>query len=252
MKFSIFFFIFIVITFLGCFGFNPVNSNSRPIKHELWNDLVTKYVDDKGWVNYQGFIKDSLLLNKYLQIVKSNHPNQKNWSNHEQLAYWINAYNAFTIQLIIRNYPVKSIKDIAGSIPFINSPWDLKFIKIEGETYDLNNIEHNIIRKQFDEPRIHFALVCAAKSCPSLLNEAYTAQRLNEQLSTQAKKFIQHTEKNIITQHEVKLSRIFSWYKGDFTHQTSLIGFLNLYAEIKINPEAKITYLDYNWQLNEQ
>ena len=246
MKNLIFIF-WLSISLSSCFAIDKIESESKPIDHSIWNNLLNKHVDEKGLVNYRGFIADSLLLNEYLSLVSVNHPNDKNWETNEQLAYWINAYNAFTVRLIIRNYPTKSIKEIAGEIPFINSSWDIKFIKIENQVYDLNNIEHGIIREHFEEPKIHFALVCAAAACPSLRNEAYMPEKLQNQLTEQAKIFI-----NKISANKLELSKIFMWYKGDFTHQTSLIEFLNLYSEIKIEEKASIDYLDYNWTLNEQ
>jgi hypothetical protein len=251
MKNLIFIFC-LTISLSSCFAIDKIESESKPIDHSIWNNLLNKHVDEKGLVNYRGFIADSLLLNKYLSLVSDNHPNDKNWQANEQLAYWINAYNAFTIRLIIRNYPTKSIKDIAGAIPFINSSWDIKFINIETQIYDLNNIEHGIIREHFNEPKIHFALVCAAVACPSLRNEAYLPEKLQPQLTEQAKKFINNPEKNKISANELELSKIFMWYKGDFTHQTSLIDFINLYSETKAENKASIKYLDYNWSLNEQ
>jgi hypothetical protein len=169
------------------------------------------------------------------------------------LAYWINAYNAFTIQLILRNYPLASIKDIAGNIPFVNTAWDLSFINIEGHQYDLNDIEHGIIRPNFDEPRIHFALVCAALSCPSLRNEAYTAQKLNSQLDEQARTFFNNPSKNEISSNSIQVSKLLDWYEGDFTKNgNSLIDYVNKYTSTTIAPDAKVTYKDYNWSLNEQ
>ena len=117
------------------------------------------HVDDEGWVNYNGFIQDSLKLDNYLTLISNNHPNNKNWSKEERFAYWINAYNAFTVKLIVDNYPTESIKDVKSGLPFVNSVWDIKFINIEGNEYDLNNIEHGIIRPKFNDPRAHFAAV---------------------------------------------------------------------------------------------
>ncbi|MCP9747876.1 DUF547 domain-containing protein, partial [Lacihabitans sp. CS3-21] len=170
-----------------------------------------------------------------------------------KLAYWINAYNAFTIQLILDNSEndLKSIKDIGDKIkiPFVNTPWDVKFINIGGKKMDLNNIEHGIIRKQFKEPRIHFALVCAAKSCPPLRNEAFTAERLNEQLNNQAEKFINDTSKNKISKSSASISKIFDWYGMDFK-PTSIIDILNKYSKTKLDSKAKISYATYDWSLN--
>jgi len=226
-------------------------SNSKPINHEIWNTLTKTHVSESGQVNYKGFLEDSLTLNRYLDLLSQNHPNKKNWSRDEQLAYWINAYNAFTVKLVVDNYPVKSIKDIKKGVPFVNSVWDIKFIEIENATYDLNNIEHGIVRKQFDDPRIHAALNCASISCPILKNEAFTAERLEEQLEEQMKYFINNPVKNKITSNELQLSKIMKWYKGDFTKKEKLIDFLNRYSEVQIGTNVKIEYLDYNWNLNE-
>ena len=108
------------------------------------------------------------------------------------MAYWINAYNAYTIRLILNHYPVKSIKDIGSSIqiPFVTTPWADKFFSIGGEKMSLDNIEHGTLRKKYDDPRIHFALVCAAMSCPRLRNEAYAAARLDAQLDDQGRDFL--------------------------------------------------------------
>ena len=226
-------------------------SNSKPITHEIWNTLTKTHVSESGQVNYKGFQKDSVTLNKYIDLLSQNHPNKKNWSKNEQLAYWINAYNAFTVKLIIDNYPTKSIKDVKGGVPFINSVWDIKFIEIEGATYDLNNIEHGIVRKQFDDPRIHAALNCASISCPKLRNEAFTPERLESQMEDQMKYFINNPVKNKITSDDIQLSKLMKWYKGDFTKKGKLIDYLNKYSEVKINKDAKISHLDYDWNLNE-
>lgn len=229
------------------------NSDSSPIDHSSWNILLQKHVDINGMVNYNGFIADSTSLNNYLSTISSNHPNENNWSQDETLAYWINAYNAFTIQLIIRHYPIHSIKDVAGIIPFVNSPWDLKFIEIEGHKYDLNNIEHGIIRSNFDEPRIHFALVCAAISCPILLNEAYTSESLDSQLNKQAHAFFNTPSKNQISQNSIQISKLLKWYEGDFNENgKTIVDYINTYVDMKINPNATVSYLDYNWNLNKQ
>lgn len=233
-------------------GHTPV-SESRPVTHEKFTALLKKHVDSNGMTDYKGFIADSTALNEYLAVLESHHPNEKNWSADERLAYWINAYNAFTIRLIIRNYPVESIKDLGGSIYRVNTTWDIKFIEIEGEKYHLNNIEHSIIRKEWDEPRIHFALVCAARSCPKLRNEAFEAAALEAQLEDQTVHFFNSTLRNDISPDTPKVSKLMKWYSGDFKgHAESITAYINRYSEVKINPGAKLDYLDYDWSLNEQ
>ncbi len=219
--------------------------------HQQWDKLLKKHVNASGLVNYKGFQKDKAELDAYLKTLSDNAP-QSNWSTSEQKAYWINAYNAFTVSLILQHYPVKSIKDIAGNIYKINTPWDIRFINIGGKKYDLNNIEHGILRKKFDDPRIHFALVCASISCPRLRNEAYTAAKLGAQLEDAGKEFLNDKSKNNITAGRAELSKYFSWYKGDFTKNGSLADFINKYSQTKINGDTHINSLDYNWSLNEQ
>jgi len=218
--------------------------------HQIFNDLLNKYVTEEGKVNYNGFVSDSLEFNKYLNLLALNHPNDT-WTDDQIKAYWINAYNAYTIQLIIRNYPVKTIKDLGGSIYKVNTPWDIKFIHIGEETYDLNNIEHGILRSDYEEPRIHFAVNCASVSCPRLRNEAYVATKLDAQLDDQARKFINYDAKNDITAEKAEVSKIFTWFGGDFKKNGSVKDFINQYADIQIPEEVKLTFQEYNWNLNE-
>jgi len=223
--------------------------------HGLFDALLKKHVSTTGEVNYKSFMKDTVALNQYLNLLSSSPPNEKTWTRQEQMAYWINAYNAFTIKLITKYYPIKSIKDIGSKIqiPFVNTPWDIKFIVIGKEKLDLNNIEHSKLRKQFDEPRIHMALVCASKSCPILLNEAFAANKLEEQLSRQSRAFLADPFRNKITADNPQLSMIFNWYAMDFNKKGSSVRvFVNLYSKVKIKPDAKISHLEYDWGLNEQ
>ncbi len=228
-----------------------VPSSSQPIAHALFDSLLRAHVSPEGWVDYQGFIRDSSRLNAYLDLLSSNHPNDEHWSEAEQLVYWINAYNAFTIKLIVDHYPVESIKDIKRGIPFVNTVWDLKFIRIEDALYDLNNIEHGIIRTKFDEPRIHFAVNCASYSCPKLLNAAYTAESLDAQLEAAARAFINDPRRNRIAQDRLQLSRILSWYRADFKAWDSITDLVRQYSDQPIGPNPEVEYLEYDWRLNE-
>lgn len=228
------------------------NTNSSPINHERWDQLVKKHVKDDGFVDYKGFIRDSVELNRYLDQISAVHPNDKSWSRNEQMAYWINAYNAFTIKLIVQNYPVASIKDIKKGIAFVNSVWDIKFIQIQGFTYDLNNIEHNILRPVFKDARVHAAVNCASFSCPRLRQEAYTAENLDSQLDDAMKKFLADPLRNNITAEKAEISEIFKWFKGDFDRDAgSLIAYLNKFSAQKISEKTELKHLDYNWALNE-
>lgn len=213
------------------------------VSHDIWNELLQKHVSDQGNVNYKGIRADKTRFNTYLKSL-SETPPQDSWSKDETLAYWMNVYNAFTVKLILDNYPIESIKDIDG-------PWNHRFIKIGDKWYTLNDVEHRIIRKM-DEPRIHFALVCAAVSCPILYNKAFTAKDLEADLVLLTKGFLNDTSKNELSENSIKLSKIFKWYGGDFkTNGSSLIDFLNQYSNTTISDKAKKSFKDYNWKLNE-
>ncbi len=235
----------------SCSAIEAPTSTASPVSHATWDKLLKKHVNGSGFVDYGGFKKDQAALKMYLNLLEKNAP-AKSWSNDEKLAYWINAYNAFTVQLILDNADkgITSIKDIGSKIkvPFVNTPWDVKFITIGGKKMDLNNIEHGIIRKEFNEPRIHFALVCAAKSCPPLRNEAFVANRLEKQLQEQGVKFMNDTSKNKITPKSAQITKILDWYGGDF--KKSKADIINDYSKVKVSKDATITYMDYNWSLN--
>ena len=251
MKLSVFVFS-AVILFTSCFSGIP-KGNNKAITHEEWTGLLQKHVNKAGFVDYKGFIKDSVKLNSYLIKLSANAP-ANSWSRDEKFAYWINAYNAYTVKLITSNYPVKSIKELGAANPiiFINTAWDKKFFSIENKSMTLNTIEFKIIKKQFRDPRSHFAINCASISCPKLLDVAYEAKTLNAQLDQQGKAFLADTDKNKVSASNPKLSSIFKWYSGDFEKGQTKIEFINKYASPKLNANAKIDYLDYNWNLNEQ
>lgn len=238
-------------TLPSCRTISGLETDSKPFTHEQWTALLQKHVNGDGWVNYEGFIQDSIVLNNYLKLIETNYPNEKTWRRDEILAYWINAYNAYTVQIVIRNYPVASIKDIQPGLAFVNSVWDIKFITIEGEQLDLNNIEHNILRKM-NEPRIHFAVNCASYSCPKLLNTAYEAATIDNQLNQQAIDFINDPKRNVITPETATVSSIFNWFTGDFTKEGSLKDFLNKYSKVPISENTGINFMEYNWNLNKQ
>ncbi len=235
---------FVGVSCLSCDTAIAKEHTSNIPSHQLWDELVSTHVSESGKVDYKAFINNKDKLEQYLSLLKSSHPD-KQWTKDEQMAYWINAYNAFTIKLILNNWPVNNIKNIGNE-----SPWDIEFIKIEDQTYNLNAIEHKILRKKFNDPRIHFAVNCASVSCPKLLNEAYNANKLDQQLTSRAKDFINKTSKNIIKENKIIISNIFKWYKEDFIQKGTLIDYINQYSNIQINKNAKIEYKPYNWSLN--
>jgi len=224
------------------------NQNSGPevstFDHSSWNALLQANVSKAGNVNYKGMKKSQAKLDAYLNELSSTTIDEKLWSKDEQLAFWINVYNAFTVKLIVNNYPTKSINSIT-------KPWHTKFFKVGGVKMNLSHVENEILRKKFNEPRIHFAIVCASYSCPKLSNKAFTAANSQSQLATLTKGFINDPKRNKITANKIQLSEIFNWYKSDFTKKSTLIAYLNQYLTVKIKADAKISFLPYNWNLNE-
>ena len=237
----------VVLLILTVFASTNVEVNAARINNDSWSELLQKYVDNKGNVNYKGMKKELPKLISYLDQFKTISPDG-NWSKNEKLAYWINLYNASTVYLVATNYPVKSIKRINTGMP-----WSKKFVKSGSKTYTLNDIEHKIIRPKFNDPRIHAALNCAAKSCPKLLNTAYKAETLDKQLDAQTISWINDSEKNIISPSKLKLSKLFDWYKSDFDVAGGVVKFVSKYnqSKVTINSKAKIVYLEYDWSLNE-
>ncbi len=219
----------------------PVNATSDVPDHGLWNDLLTTHVSATGRVDYRALKAAEGRVDEYLATLKQ-YPPKPSWSRNETMAYWINAYNAFTVRLILKNYPTTSIKRIDGG-----NPWDTKWIALAGGTYSLNQIENDILRRQYGDARIHFAVNCAALSCPPLHNRAFTAKNLNTTLAQLTRKFINNKAFNQLGEREVRVSPIFDWYKSDFGN---LIGFLAQYTDAPIAEDANIQYNEYDWGLN--
>lgn len=211
-----------------------------------FDTLLKKHVNTKGSVNYKGFKQDETQLKAYLNELAVTKP-QKSWTAAKTKAFWVNAYNAYTIQLILDNYPLKSIMNIKKNG---KDAWSIPFAKVGGKTYTLNQIEHEILRKKYNDPKIHVAVNCASKSCPKLANYAFTEENYDTKTTALMKSFINDSSRNKISENRLQLSKIFEWFKGDFTKKGDLIDFLNQYSSVKINKKATIGYLEYNWSLN--
>lgn len=214
----------------------------QQLDHSKWDVLLKKHVDDKGNVDYKSFTEDIKSLRNYLEYLAKNPPKDK-WPKAEKLAYYINLYNAATVNLILDNYPTKSIKDI-------KNPWGKEIVQMGGKKISLGDLEHKILRRM-EEPRIHFAINCASYSCPKLWNTAFTASNHEDLLEQTAIYFINDPKKNVLTKEKANLSEIFNWYKMDFTQNGSLIDYLNQYTNVKLTSNTKISYLKYNWELND-
>lgn len=217
-------------------------SNQAHSDHGKWDDLLKQYVDGDGNVNYASFKKNEAKLDDYLRDLSQNVPSISS-SKDEKLAFYINLYNAATVKLIVDHYPVKSIKDIPGR-------WKKKWIALGDKLVSLNYIEHQVLRKM-DEPRIHFAINCASYSCPKLLNMAFTAQSMERLLSKTAIDFVNDKKRNRFENGKAHLSKIFKWYKGDFTENAALLEYINTYLDNPTHKDTDVEYLDYDWSLND-
>lgn len=213
----------------------------KVFSHTTFDGLLKKYVSASGTVNYAGFKADRAALDKYIATLKAQGV-ESSWSRNEKLAYYINAYNAYTIQLILNNYPTSSIMKINNG-----KAWDLQVVNLGGKIMSLNHLENKIIRPVFKEPRIHFAVNCAAVSCPKLMNGAFMPNQLNNQLERQTKAFINNTKENQITSDALKLSQIFEWYATDFG---DIHNYINKYSATKASANAEVSYNTYKWELN--
>ncbi|MES9957264.1 MAG: DUF547 domain-containing protein [Sedimenticola sp.] len=241
--------------------------------HEAWDRLLKSHVHwnahgTASMVDYQGMQRERKQLNGYLESLSTvNRDEYDQWSKQQQLAFLINAYNAFTVELILTRYPnIDSIKDL-GSL--FSSPWKKRFFSLLGQQRHLDTIEHDMIRKPgvFDDPRIHVAVVCASIGCPALRNEAFTAERLDHQLEDSLKRFLSDRSRNRYNPatSELEVSRIFDWYREDFekghrgidslkdlfASNASLLTEDSKSRERISNGQIDIDYLDYDWRLND-
>jgi hypothetical protein len=237
-----------IILFISAVLISSVSMASTKADHSKWNKLLQMYVSDNGSVDYKGFKKDAELFDQYLIELREHAP-MKDWTKAERKAFYINAYNAYTVKFILTKYPVSSPKDVKFSG---KDMWNFRMVQIGPQKYNLQQVEDNILRRMGD-PRIHFAINCGAKSCPKLLNEAYVPEKLNAQLTKVTKEFIQNKSHNQLSEKKIKISKIFEWYAEDFNEGSeTLISFLNKYSgDLTIRDDAKVEYLEYNWNLNE-
>lgn len=227
------------------------------VDHAAFDSLLGRYVDDSGRVRYAAWKQENgAALEAYLDAMRAVDPAALADTS-EILAFWINVYNALTIDAILHFYPVASIKDKVSPLGY--NVWDDYTITIAGRARSLNAIEHEILRK-LDEPRIHFAIVCASIGCPRLRSEAYTGARLDAQLEECARAFFASAEHFQIDRAagKVRLSSILDWFGEDFGGaDASKLAFVSRFVEgdarrFLLGPETpRIEYLDYDWRLNE-
>jgi hypothetical protein len=220
------------------------------VDHSMFASLLSRHVN-AGAVDYQGMKNDEATLDRYLEMLAQIDP--ETLAKNEQFAFYTNAYNAWTIKMILRRYPdIQSIKEL-GSL--FQSPWKKPIARIGGQLLTLDQIEHDILRKQFMDPRVHFAVNCASKSCPRLQDEPFTGARLNDQLRQAAIDFINNSEFNRLEGNTLWVSKIFDWFSEDFNDD--IIGYFIQYAQeplktqlVKDTARIRVKYLDYDWSLN--
>jgi len=241
--------------------------------HSAWTALLKKNLVVLGGgkasqLRYAGMAADRAALKAYLAALSSvGAATYTTWPKPQQMAFLINAYNAYTVELILTRYPkLASIKDL-GSL--FQSPWKQKFVPLLGGTVSLDHIEHDLLRERgrFDDPRIHFAVNCASVGCPPLREEAFVGDRLDAQLDEQAQRFLSDRSRNRwdTSAQKLEVSKIFDWYADDFGqgHRgiTSVAAYLARFADALADApadreriraqRATLAYLDYDWKLND-
>jgi len=242
--------LWLFILFCGAAVFAAPAWSDNTVDNTLYAELLEKYVRD-GVVDYQGFKNEEAKLDRYLKVLEDTDP--KALPRDERFAFYVNAYNAWTIKLILSAYPdIQSIKDL-GSL--FRSPWKKKIARIDGNVITLDTIEHEILRPRFKDPRIHFVVNCASKSCPPLRSEPYRGDVLDRQLTEMTEAFINDPEHNRLQGKTLYVSSIFKWYSEDFNED--IVGFFTRYARgelrenlVKSAGVIEVEYLDYDWSLN--
>ncbi|MBW4685029.1 MAG: DUF547 domain-containing protein [Komarekiella atlantica HA4396-MV6] len=230
------------------------------IDFKLWDTLLRQYVDQQGCVDYLAWkTEQPQVLADWLSSLKQLHL-ESNSTPLEELALWINLYNAFTISTILERYPIKSIRPKILGVPnWIGFLWffQRRVYEVFGRRYSLAQIENKILRDKFQEPRIHFSIVCASVGCPLLRAGAYFPEQVIEQLDEDARRFINNSEKVCYDSLSKTLycSKIFKWYRQDFLKVApSIPEYIRSYLEtdLPLTASTPISYLYYDWSLNQR
>lgn len=226
-------------------------NNLSSISHQEWQSFLDRYLivnGDNTLVQYASVsAEDTQKLKRYITSLSAVDP--RNYSQKEQYAYWVNLYNAITVELILEAYPVKSITKLGGLFSF--GPWGDEVVEVAGKKLSLNDIEHRILRPIWNDPRTHYAVNCASLGCPNLQPQAFTADNTEQLLEKAAKEFINSDKGVLQSQGKTQLSSIYDWFADDFGNQQELIQHLAKYRPELANLGGKFSY-EYDWDLNEQ
>lgn len=275
---------FLAISLISFVAFPIFSANGQTFDHShaKFKTILKKYVHGSR-VDYAGLKSSYEELEEYTDALGSVPKDEfKTWTEKQKLAYWINCYNAFTLKVVVENYPIKRSLTLAGifyapanSILQIPGVWDDIKFTAKGEQVTLDQIEHEILRKKFNEPRIHVAINCASESCPDLRAGAYMADRLESQLEDASYNFVNDESKGVkinFKEKEVRISSIFKWFGSDFQHKygdlklfqkrdkniRGVLGFIYSYMrserkrEFLKENDFSISYMDYDWSLNDK
>jgi hypothetical protein len=244
-----------------------VGSNQSPELDptQVFDGLLAKYVivgaDGVSRVRYRTWRdtpEDMATLQSYIRAMEAACPSQMSASS--AVAFWSNLYNAVTLDIVLENYPVRSIRDIrspAVDPDGAHGPWKMDRVTVEGRALSLHAIEHDILRAQFDDPRIHYAINCASVSCPNLPSRAWRPDALDKALDDAARGYINHPRGvRLLPSGDIEASRIFQWYGADFGESdTSVLAHQAQYAEGPLSDAlaraGKIAAYDYDWSLND-
>ncbi len=263
-------FLALFLVFVSLLPVRPVFAAAeiRSFDHSSWDAFLKKYVNDKGEINFAEAKKDPSLLDDYLAKIKElNEFSMTDWPREEAIAFWINAYHAAAVAQVLKYYPVKSVQEIPGY-------WETKFLQtFHAEAHSLNEMRDQQLINAYRDEKVHFALSSMSKSGPVLIRDAYTGPKLDGQLFSAARKFVNDTERNNINpqKKKVELSRLFKWYGGDFQfnfgkpendrhlsiQEFSLMSFIVYYLEDAAKVQFledgryKIKYLPFDWRLND-
>lgn len=236
------------------------SASTAVVDHGLWNRLLKKLLvpgrDGLNLFRYGAASQaDRRDLDGYVASLAALPVSTYNRA--EQMAYWINFYNALTVKVVLDHYPVKSIRDIDISPGFFSDgPWNKKLVTVEGEKISLNDIEHRILRPIWDDNRIHYAVNCASIGCPNLQVKAYEGASLDAMLDTAARSYINSPRGVAITSGDITVSKIYDWFIGDFGHdEKSVLAHLIKYAAPGLRKQlaaiGKIDDVAYDWKLND-